>query len=111
MSREIEAGYWLGWAQRVLGRIALACGRLAEADSSLYAALQTFAAMQARFEEGRTHLSFAELAQAWGNLAVVTTHLRAAHGLFETLQVPCYVERTAQLAGAFGVGLIESVPS
>ena len=52
---------------------------------------------------GRTHLDLAALAQAQGNLAVATTHLRTAHGLFETLRVHRYIERTAQLAKALGV--------
>jgi predicted ATPase/DNA-binding winged helix-turn-helix (wHTH) protein/class 3 adenylate cyclase len=111
ISREIDNGYWVGWAQCVLGRIALARGQMAEADGALHNALKTFAALQARFEVGRTHLLLAELAQARGNLAVAAIHLSTAQGLFETLQVPCYVERTAQFASAFGVALVESVPS
>jgi class 3 adenylate cyclase/tetratricopeptide (TPR) repeat protein len=95
--------YVVGWLQRTLGRIAQASDSLEEAQRCLAEALRTFIALTAQFEMGRTHLDLAALAQAQGNLAVATTHLHTAHGLFETLQVPHYVERTAQLARALGV--------
>jgi class 3 adenylate cyclase/tetratricopeptide (TPR) repeat protein len=95
--------YMVGWIQRTLGRIAQASDSLEEAQRRLEEALRTFATLAAQFEMGRTHLDLAALAQAQGNLVVVTTHLRTAHGLFETLRVPHYVERTAQLARALGV--------
>ena len=71
---------------------------------------QTFTALTAQFEMGRTHLDLAALAQAQGNLAVAATPLHTAHGLFEVLQVPRYVERTAQLARALG-GASEVIPT
>lgn len=101
----MQHAYGVGLAQRALGHIAQAGGALEEAESSLHAALTTFDAVSARFELGRTHLSLAALAHAQDNLATTTAHLSAAQALFETLQVPQYVERTAQLARACGVSL------
>jgi hypothetical protein len=67
--------------------------------------LQTFTAMQARFECGRTHLDLAALVHAQGQPAAAGAHLRAAHALFRALQVPVYVQRTRQCASAYGVSL------
>ena len=59
--------------------------------------------LSAQYELGRTHLDLATLAHTQGNRAAVATSLTTARTLFETLQVPTYVERTAQLARAFEV--------
>jgi len=102
-AEDTQNWYAVGWAHCTLGRIAQVRDALEEAQGCLEAALQTFTALSARFEIGRTHLDLAVLAQAQGNLAVAATHLHTAHGLFEALQVPRYIERTAQLARALGV--------
>ena len=107
MTQEVQFAYGIGVAQRVLGRAAQANGACAEAETSFYAALRTFTAMSARFEVGRTHLALADLAYAQEHRAVAAQHLHDAHRLFVALQVPRWVEQTAQRARAFGVGLAE----
>ena len=86
-----------------MGRIAQARNTLEEAQGCFEKALQTFTALTAQFEMGRTHLDLAALAQAQGNLAVAATHLHTAHGLFEALQVPRYIELARALRGASDV--------
>ena len=100
-----ETPYRFGtaWAQRALGRMAQADGDLAAAEQCLKEALSTFAAMQARFEVGRTHLALAELALAQDYREAVTLHLSAAHQLFTALNVPVYVARTTQYASTLGL--------
>jgi hypothetical protein len=105
LARDVGFQFVIGLAQRALGRIAQARGARTEAATHFTAALQTFTAMQARFEHARTQLDLAALAQAQGNLQAATTHLTEAHTLFQTLQVPRYVERVAQCANAFDVPL------
>lgn len=99
--------YGVGWSQRALGRIALARGSLSEAETYLNEALQIFHSLQARYDLGRTRLDLAALAHAQGKQAESATHLKEAHSLFRALRVPRHVERTEQLAKAFGVPLSE----
>jgi len=84
----------VGWAQRTLGRIALAEGALAEAETHLHDALATFISMQARFEMGRTHLALSELADVQDNRERVAVHLTEVYHLFKTLRIPPYVTYT-----------------
>jgi class 3 adenylate cyclase/tetratricopeptide (TPR) repeat protein len=106
IAREVKFAYGVGLGQRVLGRIAQASGALAEAATYLTEALQSFASIQARFDMGRIHLDLAALTHdAQGHPEVAATHLTEAHALFTALQVPRYVERTMQLASAFGLAL------
>jgi tetratricopeptide (TPR) repeat protein len=102
-----EVAYWpgVGVAQRTLGRIAQASSGLPEATQYLQAALDTFAAMPARYELARTRLDLAALAHAQGHSEAIATHLAEAHTLFTALRIPQYIERTAQLASALGVAL------
>jgi tetratricopeptide (TPR) repeat protein len=95
----------VGWAQRTLGRIALARQSFPEADGHLHDALRTFTAMQARLEVARTHLDLAALAHAIGSQGTTAAHLHQAYELFTTLRVPRYVERTTHLATTMGVHL------
>ncbi|MBI2154600.1 MAG: AAA family ATPase [Candidatus Rokubacteria bacterium] len=99
--------YALGIAScnQILGRIAQAQATLPEAERHLTDALQTFAAINCRFEAGRTHLDLAAVAHAQGNKDAVATHLEEARSLFQVLRVPKYVERTEQLAKEFGASL------
>lgn len=99
----------VGWAQRTLGRIALAEGALAEAETHLHDALATFISMQARFEMGRTHLALSELADVQDNRERVAVHLTEAYHLFKTLRIPPYVTYTEQRAHELGLSF--SVPS
>ena len=85
--------------------INLTSSALAEAVHHLTEALQTFTAIQARFELGRTHVALAALARIQGGQQTTVTHLTKAHALFQALQVPRYVERVVQCASAWGVTL------
>src|SRR5205085_7845801 len=88
-----------------LGRLTRSSGAPAEATLHLHEALQTFIAIQARFEVGRTHLDLAALAHTMGDHEATTTHLQEAYNLFTALQVPKYVARAEQCAREFGVSL------
>jgi tetratricopeptide (TPR) repeat protein len=107
MARDIDFPYSTGLAQRVLGRIAQAGGAFAEAETYLKEALQTFASIQARFEVARTHLDLAQLAHRRGDGGDGLMHLRDAHHLFRTSQVPNHVQRAEALARDFGVLLAQ----
>lgn len=93
----------VGWARQVLGRIALAKGALSEAETQLSESLLIFTSIHSRYELARTHLDLAALAHAQGSKEAVVTHINHALDLFTTLKVPKYIERTEQLAKAFGV--------
>lgn len=93
--------YRMGLAQRTLGRVALAGGALSEAQTHLSQALRAFAAVEARLELGRTHLAFAELAYAQKNSEATAVYLNEAREVFQTLELPRWVERTEQLASSF----------
>jgi tetratricopeptide (TPR) repeat protein len=105
MAQDAGFQFVIGLARRALGHIAQASGGLMAATTHLTAALQTFTAIQARFEQARTHLDLAALANAQGKQRAAATHLAAAHALCQALQVPRYIERVVQCASAFGVGL------
>ena len=108
MARDIDFRLGVGWAQRALGRLALAHGALAEVAQHLQDALQTFMATQARAESARTTLDIAILAHAQELHAQAATHLQNASTLFRNLRVPLYVQRTRDLAAAFGIALTEA---
>ena len=105
ITRDVKFWHGVGWAQRVLIHIAQASSNLAQAESLLREALQTFVSTQARFDVGRTHLELATLAHAMGDREAATTHLKDAHDLFRALQVPKYVARAEQCATEFDVSL------
>jgi tetratricopeptide (TPR) repeat protein len=105
LARDVRFQFVIGLGQRALGRIAQASGALAEAAHHLTEALQTFTAIEARFELGRTHVDLATLAHVQGEQQTAATHLTQAHTLFQALQVPRYVERVAQCASAWSVTL------
>jgi hypothetical protein len=111
LSSASETPYRIGtaWAQRTLGRIAQATGAMEEAEARLTEALTTFAAIQAHFEVGRTHLSLAELAQHRGHRDVMMLHLTAAYSLFTAWHAPVYAQHTAQRARALGLTCAELV--
>ena len=102
--------YGVAYAQRVLGQIAHTSGALTEAHTRLGEALDTFAAIQSRFETGRTHLALAELAHAQGNREAATAHANNAYALFMALKTPRYVERTQQFASECGFVLSNADP-
>ena len=90
--------YGLGWAQRALGRIALASGEAADAAEHLGRAHETFTAIEARHEVARTHLDLARLARARRDQDAVKRHLETATRLFETLRLPRWLDHARQLA-------------
>jgi tetratricopeptide (TPR) repeat protein len=104
-----ESEYWIGVgiALRALARIKQASGSLAEAESHLREALQTFADRGFRPEAARTHLDLAMVVYDQGDRDRATTHLSTAHAWFTKLQVPKWVEKTEQLAREYGVMLAE----
>jgi DNA-binding SARP family transcriptional activator len=101
-TREGGHRYGTGEASRVLGQIAQARGALAEAERHLSAALDTFSAIDARLEVGRTRLALAQLAHRQGRSDAVAAHLADAGRLFGALRLPRYVERAEQLARMLG---------
>lgn len=106
-ARNLNNWFVVGLVQRVLGRVAYTHGQQAEAATHLQDALQVFAAIQARFEVGRTHLELVALTQALGQQAEAATHLRSAYALFTELRVPRYVESTVHLARELEVSISE----
>ena len=90
--------FGLGWAQRALGRIALAGGRSAEAAEHLAQAVQTFGSMRARFELARTQLDLARALHAQGDGKAAATTLRSADEQFRSLKISRYVARSEWLA-------------
>lgn len=95
----------IGWARLSLGRIAIATGAHAEAETHLKAALRNFASTQSRSEMGRTQMGLASAMHAQGNVEAATASLREAHELFTALKVPEYVRRAEQLAGDLAIAL------
>jgi tetratricopeptide (TPR) repeat protein len=88
----------LGFAERVLGRVLQAEGRLPEARRQITAALRSFEESEARFEVGRTHLALAEVAGMLGDSEVAARHVESAASAFRALGVPTYSRRAADLA-------------
>jgi tetratricopeptide (TPR) repeat protein len=103
-----RAGGWpvaIGYAERVLGRIALGAGQLDDAERALEAAVRTFAGSETRAQVGRSQLPLAELHAARGDLAGAAAALRTALELFTRMRTPRLVERTEALAAKLGVPL------
>ena len=92
---------WAG-AQRALGRIALAAGAFSEATERLLEALETFAAIGARFEEASTRLDLAACAGRQDEGERAAAHLAEALALFNRLPAPMYRERAERLASELG---------
>ena len=89
-------GSWpvaIGYAQRALGRVELAAGRLAEAEQELQAALHTFTAIEAHAQAARSRVPLGELHARRGNRRAATTELRAAYDLFIQMRAPRLAER------------------
>jgi tetratricopeptide (TPR) repeat protein len=95
----------IGYAERALGRVELAAGRLAEAERALEAALHTFTAIEAHAQVARSRLPLGELHARRGDRRAAAAELRAAHDLFTRMRAPRLVERVKDLAGRLGVSL------
>ncbi len=102
LTEGVKFRYGTGMAQRASGRIARAMGDPARAKEELDQALESFQAIGAPFEVGRTRLDLALLAGVGSE--ETAWQLGEARRLFADLQLPRYVERTerlvAELAGA-----------
>jgi len=98
------------WAQRALGRLAASTDAVGKAAEYFRAALQTFDAMQARFESARTHLDLAELVHRQGYLKTALRHFNSAATQFQALHVPTYVERVRQRTHALGFPTSTTLP-
>lgn len=70
-------------------------------------ALDAFAALEARYDLGRTHVDLARLARARGQDAAAAAHLGEALDLFRLLRIPAYVTRIRELAKELGAPLPE----
>jgi tetratricopeptide (TPR) repeat protein len=100
---DLEFASGVGWCHHLLGRLAQARGKLAEAQRHLDEAVQVFRLLGAKFELARTCLAQAELSNAQSDSERVRNYLREARRLFDVLRTPKYVERTQQLAQEFNV--------
>ena len=93
ISRDARYANGVGWAQRALGRLALQQQSLEEAQARLTDALHTFASVEARFEEARTHVALADVAGVRGDAAAASGHLTEALGLFQAFRLARHVEQ------------------
>jgi hypothetical protein len=98
LNRVVKHRWGIGWAERILGRIAQAEGDLAGARQHFLDARATFTDVPARFEVARTDLDLAGLARAGGDLNAAATHADEALRIFTELRAPRYVEHAEQLA-------------
>jgi tetratricopeptide (TPR) repeat protein len=105
VARAAGNSFAVGWAQRTMGRIARSRSIFPAAEAHLAEALETFGSITARFEAARTHLDLAELTATRGGLDAAAAHLKQARGIFTSLRVSTYVERTAACATALGLPL------
>ena len=101
----LQADYWyaVGFAHRVIGRIACDRGRPDQAGLMLSQARDTFGRIGAAFEAARTRLDLARVAHALGDRRQARQELRAACRAFGELDTPVYLERAAALAVELGV--------
>jgi tetratricopeptide (TPR) repeat protein len=100
------AGGWpgtRGYAECAVARVALADGKLDEAEALVRQALDTFVTVDVRNPIGRAHLLLAEILAARGDPAAAVVELEAAREAFTQMGAPRLVERTAQLAVTLGL--------
>jgi DNA-binding NtrC family response regulator/tetratricopeptide (TPR) repeat protein len=76
-----------GCVRRLLGSVALDAGDLAQAEPDLDAALGIFGSIPEPYEQARTHLSLAEIADRRSDRPRAARHLRSAVDLFSTIGV------------------------
>ncbi len=98
VTRTAGYAFGIGFARRLVARIALASGDLPEALHGFGEALETFAGIGARFEAARTQLELGALAEVRGDFSAAATHAREALRAFTALGAPVYVERARTLA-------------
>jgi tetratricopeptide (TPR) repeat protein len=105
LAREIGFGFAVGCAQRALGLLARRTGDVTGAESQIREASETFTAIGAVLESGRSLLILAELEVARGNAAVAAGHLSRAHRLFSERGADRLAERARSLATTLEVHL------
>jgi transcriptional regulator with AAA-type ATPase domain/tetratricopeptide (TPR) repeat protein len=87
LARDAAFPYGVGLAARTLARIARAGGRLEDAARHAAEALETFRAIEARYEEARTYLELAGIDAARGERAGARDALAAARRLLKAAEV------------------------
>ena len=103
-----RAGGWgvaIGYAERAVGRVALAAGQLDEAEAAVNRSLSTFAEGEALAQAARSRLPLAEIRAARGDPDAAAAELAAAQQTFAQMRAPILVERTRRLAQDLGVTL------
>jgi tetratricopeptide (TPR) repeat protein len=95
----------IGYAECAAGRVALADGKLDEAEAALRHALQRFVAVDARYEVARARVAVAELLAARGDPGAAAAELKTTRAIFTDMRAPRLVERTVRLAAALGLEL------
>jgi tetratricopeptide (TPR) repeat protein len=100
IAESVGFGYAVGWACRVLGRLARLQGAVDEAEVELRRGLAAFLEIGARFEAARTALDLATGALARRDGAGGAHLAREALALLAGLGAPVYEERARQLAQA-----------
>ena len=98
LSRRLGYPWSTALAQRELGRVALAAGDLAGAESRLDEALEAFTGMDALFEAAVTRLDLAELARRRGRDDEAARLLEVCRQSFAAMGSPSYLARTESLA-------------
>ena len=91
------------WAERSLGRAALAAGDHGRGEQHLRSALEQFDALRGRFEAARTRIDLAELLHAGGRLADARHAVDAARASFAALEVPIWEGRAVDLERRLGL--------
>ncbi|MGH7303252.1 MAG: ATP-binding protein, partial [Candidatus Rokuibacteriota bacterium] len=99
------AGAWfvaVGYAYRALGRIALASGKLGDAEATHRQAIETFQKIDARCQVARSRLDLADALAARGDRSAALAELEIARDIFAQMQAPRLIERAARAAAALG---------
>jgi tetratricopeptide (TPR) repeat protein len=107
LAREVGFGFAVGYAQRALSLLGRRTGDVTGAEARIREALETFTAIGAVLETGRSLLILAELEVARGNLAMAGGHLSRAHRLFSERGAGRLAERARRLATTLNVHLGE----
>jgi tetratricopeptide (TPR) repeat protein len=99
------AGGWsvpVGYAYRALGRIALASGKVDDAETAQRQSIATFEKIDARCQVARSRLDLAEVLKARGDRESARAELEIARGAFTQMQAPRLVERASRGLAALG---------
>jgi tetratricopeptide (TPR) repeat protein/energy-coupling factor transporter ATP-binding protein EcfA2 len=99
------AGAWfvaVGYAYRARGRIALASGKLEDAEVAQRQSLETFEKIDARCQVARARLDLAEVLGARGDRDGARVELETARDVFMRMQAPRLVERASRQLAALG---------